>query len=163
MKIELVEFKADKIVTNSKAVADYFGKENRNVMRDIRKIISISGDFGALNFERSYYISLQSKKLECFDMTRDGFSVLAMGFSGERALEFKINYLNQFNAMEQHIKDQYSLTEKVNEASLRYGQGKEKASDAGRTLSQWKKEKEDGEKELSRLINKSQLFLDIFR
>jgi Rha family phage regulatory protein len=86
-------------VTNSLLVAQKFGKEHKNVLRDIENL-SCSDDFRRLNFELSPYISLQNKKLPMYIMTKDGFTFLVMGYTGEQAGRFKEDFLNAFNKME---------------------------------------------------------------
>lgn len=94
-----------KVYANSRAVAEFFGKEHKNVLRDIDGLVASQPEWGGLNFERSSYRSAQNKELPCFDMTRSGFSVLAMGFTGDEALTFKIKFDQQFNAMESALKN----------------------------------------------------------
>ncbi|QDP50490.1 MAG: antirepressor protein [Prokaryotic dsDNA virus sp.] len=100
--MDLVTYKNDHAVTNSKVIADAFGKVHRNVMRDIESL-DCSDEFRALNFEQSYYISPQNKKLKCYEITRDGFSFLCMGFTGSKAAEWKEKYINAFNQMEKGL------------------------------------------------------------
>lgn len=71
-------------VTNSVKVAQYFGKRHNNVMRDIRES-ECSDDFRALNFEQSSYVDEQGKRQPMFNMTKDGFFFIAMGFTGKKA------------------------------------------------------------------------------
>lgn len=96
-------------VTTSVKIAEVFGKEHRNVIRAINNIIGDLRnleDSGRLNFEQSSYINLQGKEQKQYIVTRDGFTLLAMGFTGKKALEFKIQYIAAFNAMEQALKSQ---------------------------------------------------------
>ena len=87
---ELITVVNGKPVVTSKQVADHFGKIHRDVMRAIRNELETAGDFGVRNFALSSYISLQNKSLDCYEMTRDGFSLIAMGFIGEEAQQWKI-------------------------------------------------------------------------
>ena len=94
------------ILTSSRDVAERFSKEHRNVMRDIRKIIDDLG--GAQNcahlFAETEYINEQNKQTYSeYQMTRDGFSLLAMGFTGSDALRWKLKYIEAFNKMEEAI------------------------------------------------------------
>lgn len=96
-------------VTTSVKIAEVFGKEHKNVIRTINNIIGDLRnleDSGRLNFEPSSYINLQGKEQKQYIVTRDGFTLLAMGFTGKKALEFKIQYIAAFNAMEQALKSQ---------------------------------------------------------
>lgn len=89
-------------------VAEFFEKEHKNVLRDIQKIIApesgLSDEFRQLNFEPSYYRNKQNKKQPCYCLTRDGFTMLVMGYTGAKAMKFKELYIKRFNEMEQFIK-----------------------------------------------------------
>lgn len=100
--------KEEVTVVSSLDVAETFGKEHRNVIRDIEKLVQLE-EFGTLNFELSSYKSVQNKELPMYYMTRDGFTLLVMGYTGEKAMKFKIAYINQFNAMEKTIKNGTSI------------------------------------------------------
>ncbi len=80
-------------------VAETFGKEHRNVMRDINKL-NCSPEFNALNFERIKYVDSRGRNQDAYVMTRDGFTLLVMGYNGKLAMKFKEAYIKQFNAME---------------------------------------------------------------
>ena len=97
----------DKPLCTSLQVAETFEKEHRNILRDIEKIFKTKGteDFSQLNFERTYYLDTQNKKRPMYLMTKDGFTLLVMGYSGEKAMKFKIAYIQRFNDYEQQIKN----------------------------------------------------------
>lgn len=88
---------------DSLTVAEAFDKDHRNVIRAIRTL-DCSEEFRLLNFEQSTYINSQGHKQPCYNITRDGFTFLAMGFTGKKAARFKEAYIKQFNEMEQFIK-----------------------------------------------------------
>lgn len=92
----------DKARVDSLFVAEFFEKEHKNVLRDIEKLIDphsgLSSEFGQLNFEPSYYRNMQNKKQPCYLMTRDGFTMLVMGYTGAKAMKFKELYIKRFNA-----------------------------------------------------------------
>jgi len=89
-------------------VAQFFEKEHKNVLRDIARITDptsgLSEEFARLNFEPSSYTNSQNKKQPCYMMTRDGFTMLVMGYTGQKAMRFKELYIRRFNEMEQFIK-----------------------------------------------------------
>ena len=87
----------------STQVAEFFGKLHKNVIRDIRNLIESIPELGRLNFELSSYINEQGKELPCYRMDRKGFVLLAMGFTGEQALKFKIAYIDAFDRMEAQL------------------------------------------------------------
>ncbi|MBP3783490.1 MAG: Rha family transcriptional regulator [Butyrivibrio sp.] len=88
---------------DSLTIAEAFEKDHRNVIRDIRNL-DCSEEFRQLNFELTIYTDAQGKKRPCYNLTRDGFTFLVMGYRGEKAARFKEAYINQFNEMEQFIK-----------------------------------------------------------
>lgn len=89
-------------------VARFFEKEHKNVLRDIAKLLQpesgLSEKFTQLNFELSSYKDSTGRKLPCYYLTRDGFTMLTFGYTGRKAMEFKELYINRFNEMEAQIK-----------------------------------------------------------
>ena len=96
------------VVITSLQLANDFGKLHKDVLKAIRELDS-STDFIERNFTPYHYISKLNKnatrKLPMYYITRDGFTFLAMGFTGKAASKFKEGYINAFNAMEQKLKD----------------------------------------------------------
>lgn len=99
---ELIEIENGQPVTTSLKVAEIFGKLHKNVLRDIQEKILpyVSGDFAQLNFEPSSYVNEQNKHQPMYYITRDGFTMVAMGYTGAKAMKFKEAYINEFNKME---------------------------------------------------------------
>ena len=100
-------------VVKSLDVAETFEKEHRNVLADIRNIQSeiSTAEFSALFFENEYKAS-NGKKNPMYYMNRDGFTLLVMGYTGEKAMRFKLAYINQFNQMEELLKGKLIEREK---------------------------------------------------
>lgn len=100
-------------MTTSLIVAREFDKEHRNVMRDIRELIQkgvLKNEQPPMFSEKLYVNEQNGQQYPMYLMTRDGFTLLAMGFTGERALEFKMKFLQAFNAMGQMLSsDEYIL------------------------------------------------------
>ena len=100
---ELVTAVNGQAVTTSLRVAEYFGKAHKDVLKAIRAL-ECSNDFQGRNFSPSFYTrdlpNGGTKKDPVYYMTRDGFTFLAMGFTGKVAAQFKENYINAFNQME---------------------------------------------------------------
>ncbi|MWU28921.1 peptidase, partial [Escherichia coli] len=80
-------------VTSSLAVANFFSKRHDDVLKKIRTL-ECSASFTARNFSVSDYTDCTGRKLPCYQITRDGFAFLAMGFTGKRAARFKEAYIN---------------------------------------------------------------------
>ena len=105
MLVEITKInKEETTVVSSLDVAETFEKEHRNVMADIRKIEETisTAEFTAL-FEKTSYKASNGKTNPMYYMNKDGFTLLAMGYTGEKAMKFKLAYINQFNAMEKLI------------------------------------------------------------
>ena len=106
MKYLVFRGQNDQVITTSLLVAETFEKEHRNVLKAIRKLMSATNVAVAQMFDETTYVNEQGKEQPMFVMNRDGFTLLAMGFSGEKALEFKVKYINAFNKMEAELKSQ---------------------------------------------------------
>lgn len=96
----------DQAVTSSLLIAEKFGKEHKNVMQSIRNLIGVTAENSAIAemFSESRYLNEQNKEQPMFLMNRDGFTLLAMGFTGKKAMQFKLEYIKAFNSMEAQIK-----------------------------------------------------------
>lgn len=90
--------KTNNLVTDSRHVAEYFGKRHDNVIRSI-KALGCSEKFNRLNFEGVHYHDSKGEVRQAYQMTKDGFMFLVMGFTGKRAAEIKERYINAFNEM----------------------------------------------------------------
>ena len=81
----------DRVLTTSLSVADTFGKEHAHVLRDIREILAAENS--AANFFEESTFENRGKMYPMYLMNRDGFTLLAMGFTGKKALKFKLKYI----------------------------------------------------------------------
>lgn len=110
MNTELVFMgESGQAITNSLLVAKKFGKDHKHVLESIRKMMTAKNSAVLQMFEGSTYINEQNKEQPMFLMNRDGFTLLAMGFTGVKAMEFKIDYINAFNKMESKIKKSIAI------------------------------------------------------
>lgn len=89
-------------VTSSLAVADYFTKRHDDVLKKIRSL-ECSPEFNARNFAAVEYTDAKGERRPAYQITRDGFAFLAMGFTGKRAAQFKEAYITAFNNMEKAL------------------------------------------------------------
>lgn len=106
---DLVVLKGQKAVTTSLRVAEVFRKRHDNVLEAIRGLLKNKGT--QQMFEESSYINPQNKQeYPMFYMNRDGYTLLAMGFNGKRALSFKLKYIEAFNEMEKFIKQRNAIS-----------------------------------------------------
>ena len=91
-------------VTNSLLVAEKFEKNHRDVTESIRRLLSAENSAVKNMFFETTYKNTRNQKQPVFVMNRDGFSLLVMGFTGEKALNFKIEFIEAFNQMETAMK-----------------------------------------------------------
>lgn len=96
-------------VTSSLQVAETFEKRHDNVMADIKKLTTENSGVKNL-FHEATYTNERGREYPMCYMNRDGFTLLAMGFTGSKALQFKLKYIEAFNKMEQQLK-QRTLTQ----------------------------------------------------
>ncbi|WP_379993847.1 Rha family transcriptional regulator [Dysgonomonas termitidis] len=100
-----------KLITTSKIVAGIFGKRHDNVLKDIREM-ECSKEFRLLNFKETFEMRKLplggAVKSPYFEMTKDGFGFLAMGYRGAKAARFKEDFIRAFNRMEDMLNsDEY--------------------------------------------------------
>jgi Rha family phage regulatory protein len=98
------------VTADSLGVADHFGKQHPHVMRDIDQLQKDLSNFGEMFFESTYQDSY-GRNQRCFNMTRDGFTLLAMGFTGSEALHWKVAYMKAFNELERRASQPMSVPE----------------------------------------------------
>ena len=98
-----LEARAGQITATSLQVAEHFGKRHPDVLRAIRKL-EVSEEFSRCNFAPRDYFDERGKVQPMYDITRDGFAMLAMGFTGKEAVRWKEAYISTFNAMEAKLR-----------------------------------------------------------
>lgn len=103
--IQIVEGEAK---TTSRDVAAYFKRQHKDVIRAIEQL-HCSEEFNGRNFSPAAYVDDKGEERRMYEITKDGFAFLAMGFTGQRAGEFKECYIEAFNAMEDHLRERTGL------------------------------------------------------
>ena len=107
----------NQLVTESRKVAEIFEKEHRHVLDSVRQILAAENSAARFFHETTY--ENRGKQYPCYLMNRDGFSLLVMGFTGAKALEWKIKYIAAFNAMEKELQAQgpsYQIADPIERA-----------------------------------------------
>lgn len=94
----------DQPITTSRNVAENFEKNHRDILESIRNLTAENSATRNMFFETTYK-NTRGQEYPEFLMNRDGFTLLAMGFTGKKALEFKLAYIDQFNEMEHQLKN----------------------------------------------------------
>lgn len=112
---ELISIKTHEgeMVVTSREVAENFEKRHDSVLRDIENLIANVGspqNCGNLFIETKYQHEQNKQTYKEYLLTRDGFTLLAMGFTGSKAIEWKLKYIDAFNKMEQALKEQSKPT-----------------------------------------------------
>ncbi len=100
---EMVRVRNGHVITTSREVAAHFKKQHKNVLSAIMGL-ETPPEFARLNFKPGEYKDANGQMRPVIEMTRDGFTILAMGFTGADAMKFKIAYLTAFNRMENAIR-----------------------------------------------------------
>lgn len=117
---DLVIVNSGQAVVSSRQVAENFGKRHDHVLRDIEGLFDIVGvpKIGETPmFFKSAYTHPQNKQqYPEYLMNRDGFTLLAMGFTGKKAIEWKLKYIQAFNAMEEQLKKPIQIPQTYAEA-----------------------------------------------
>lgn len=100
--LELIQVDKGQAWTTSLLVAEKFGKRHADVIRAIRNV-ECSAEFAQRNFALSDYVDPTGRKLPMFSISRDGFTMLAMGFTGAQAAQWREKFIGAFNAMEKRL------------------------------------------------------------
>lgn len=112
MTANLVFINNDKVVTDSLVIAEVFGKEHRNVVRDIenqiKKLIEAGeAEWGTLNFEQTQYQQPQNKNLYIkYNLTEEAFTIVAMSYVTPSAMKMKVRFIEEFKRMREYISEQ---------------------------------------------------------
>ena len=108
----LVKVINNQIVVSSRQVAKNFGKLHKDILENVRQILAAENS--ATKFYYKDTFENRGKQYPMYYMNRDGFSLLVMGFTGKKALEWKIKYIEAFNTMEKKLKSNYTLPDFTN-------------------------------------------------
>lgn len=92
----------DRLITTSLAVSQHFGKKHKNVLQAI-ETLDCSAEFNGLNFQPIYYTDGRGRQKPAYEITRDGFMFLCMGFTGAAAAVWKERYIMAFNTLEDSL------------------------------------------------------------
>ncbi|MBI0133470.1 Rha family transcriptional regulator [Snodgrassella sp. W8132] len=105
---QFVQINHSEPVTTSEFVAKAFGKEHKNILRKIEEIFTqVPDSFIKLNFkfnEKLVKVGFGERRDKFYELTKDGFILLVMGFTGKNAMSIKIAYINAFNAIAEKLR-----------------------------------------------------------
>lgn len=104
-RVPVVAVKDGEVFASSRDIAAFFGKNHRDVTRAIDALIEQEPELGLRRFTQTPYVEPSTgQTYRSFQMDRDGFTLLAMGFQGTKALKWKLRYIEAFNAMEAEVR-----------------------------------------------------------
>ncbi|TWJ42217.1 Rha family transcriptional regulator [Bacillus licheniformis] len=107
MKNQLVFIKENNAVTDSLTIAEMFGKEHKNVLRDIETQMEYAGEeFNELNFERNSYKDSLNRFKPKYDLTEEAFTLVVFGYNTKEAVQTKIKFIQEFKRMKEYIQNQ---------------------------------------------------------
>jgi Rha family phage regulatory protein len=160
----LVFVHGEELKTNSLKVASAFEKKHFHVMRDIKKIkAQIPDSFAQSNFGLVEYIDGKGQLRPMYEMTKDGFMLLVMGYNTEQAMQIKVDYINAFNRMQDHINElNNTIMVKLLTALEAEKQSFAIASMAGRIMRQRRNEKPIHQQQIASYIQQLQPSLNNF-
>ena len=98
------------LTANSRDVAEHFEKQHKDVLESIRNLVAENSATKSMFIEATY--ENRGKLYPQYEITRDGFSPLVMGFTGQKALDWKLKYIAAFNEMESELKRIYAERQK---------------------------------------------------
>lgn len=117
---ELVEFNSEHNcgTTTSLQLAESFNRQHKTILAAINSL-EVSQEFIEQNFLPYSYIAKNGKANPAYEITFDGFTLLAMGFTGKKAMEFKVKYIRAFRAMEAALKQNTAVSLTQDRAALK--------------------------------------------
>ncbi len=129
-------FDNDKVVVSSKMVAEKFEKNHFDVLRTLTaKLQSVNGNRLSLHFFKTSYKDDSGKSNTMYLMDRDGFSFLVMGFTGEKADKWKLDFIDAFDEMEQEINSRNDIA--LIEWQSKYNELENKLQETQKNRRQW--------------------------
>ncbi|MCG9046587.1 Rha family transcriptional regulator [Laribacter hongkongensis] len=156
---DFVMLAGDKIVTDSRKVAEAFGKLHKDVLRKIENLGCSTG-FASAHFYanvENQAVGTSRRDMKYYEMTKDGFMLLVMGFSGKKAMAIKEAFIAAFNAMADHIRQIAESDFKAYIAiAAEFQKGRDTASLCGRGLGAWRRLKPGLQHRLEYLENRIQ-------
>ena len=137
MEVQLVQIENNQVVVSSRQIAKDFEKQHKHVLDSIRDILAAENSATKFFYESTY--DNRGKEYPEYLMNRDGFSLLVMGFTGSKALEWKVRYIQAFNAMEAKLamehQDSYMIADPIARA-LKWAEEEKKRRALQATCSQ---------------------------
>ncbi|EGI5843136.1 Rha family transcriptional regulator [Salmonella enterica subsp. enterica serovar Weltevreden] len=140
---EMVQAKNGEVVTTSRKVAEYFGKRHGDVLRKIEQVkADCSNEFSRRNFASADYIDEQGKLRPMYSLTKDGWIMVVMGFTGKAAAAIKESYISALNWMSDQLSRRLAMGEEMQHRyAIKETRSKLKGTIGSRLMNERKKEK----------------------
>ncbi|HAJ3237418.1 TPA: Rha family transcriptional regulator [Escherichia coli] len=140
---EMVQAKNGEVVTTSRKKAKYFGKRHGDVLRKIEQVkADCSREFSQRNFASADYIDEQGKVRPMYSLTKDGWIMVVMGFTGKAAAAIKESYIAAFNWMAEQLSRRMAIGEEMQHRyATKETRSKLKGTIGSRLMNERKKEK----------------------
>jgi Rha family phage regulatory protein len=140
---DMVQPKGEEVITTSRKVAEYFGKRHGDVLRKIEQVkADCSADFSQRNFASADYVDEQGKLRPMVSLTKDGWIMVVMGFTGKAAAAIKESYIAAFNWMANRLSQRIAMGEELQHRfAIKETRSKLKGTIGSRLMNERKKEK----------------------
>lgn len=159
--LDLVFISDKEVMTDSLLIAKRFEKRHDYVLRSISRLLKSNPELrGRHTFEEATYLDSQGKARPKYLLTKDATTLLVMGYTGKKAMEFKIDYINAFNLMYERLKLQKSLDEELAEAVKLDGISFMSASEAAKVMKKRQIDKPVHKHNIQQILNKQQRMFD---
>ena len=156
-----VQVKGNKIVTDTLTIARVFGKRHTEVLRAIKNL-DLPNEFNRRNFASVDYLDKKGEKRPMYEVTKNGFMFLVMGFNGQKADRLKVAFIEAFDyLLTQANKTGYQLLQEYQQLCLNKRMEEEFASYCGKGLNRWKGKKPVLEATLRIIEDKIQIELPL--
>ncbi|MGM0967156.1 MAG: Rha family transcriptional regulator [Bacillota bacterium] len=107
MEKQLVFVKENEVVTDSVAIAEMFGKNHDDVLKDVRRQMEYAGkEFSLGNFSESNYTNSRGRTYPKYDLTEEGFTLIVFSYNTKEAVQTKIRFIQEFKRMKEYIHSQ---------------------------------------------------------
>lgn len=138
---DMVMLAGDQVMTDSRKVAQHFGKLHKDVLRAYDRL-ECSQEFNGRNFAPVTFMDAKGEIRRAVQMTKDGFMFLVMGFTGQKAAAIKEAFIEAFNRMAEFIHSQaMGAWERFNAAWLEYRHDRDHVSHCATDMNHWKRRK----------------------
>lgn len=158
---QFVQVKGERIITDTLTIARVFEKPHKDVLKAIRSL-NTPDNFNGRNFSLVEYIDKKGEKRPMYEVTKNGFMFLVMGFNGKKADSLKVAFIEAFDYLiTQANKTSYQLLEEYHQLCLNKRMEEEFASYCGKGLNRWKGKKTSLYEKMKHLEDKIQINLHL--